>query len=65
MENLLSVKDVMEILQVSRTTAYGLIGSGRIRVKRIGRLVRISSQDLARFVEGRPDGKPKSKRRIK
>jgi excisionase family DNA binding protein len=54
MENLLSVKDVMEILNVSRTTAYGLIGSGQIKSRRIGRLVRISNQDLVRFIEARP-----------
>jgi len=53
MVNLLSIKDVVGILQFSRTTAYGLTTSGKIPVKRIGCLVRVSSQDLRAVIEGR------------
>jgi excisionase family DNA binding protein len=50
----LTVEDVINILKISRTTAYALIHSGRLKSYKIGRLVRIKSQDLGRFVEGRP-----------
>jgi excisionase family DNA binding protein len=54
MESLLKVEEVMEVLKISRTTAYALIKSGALKSRRIGRLVRVSSQDLGRFIAGRP-----------
>ncbi len=54
MENLLKVEEVAGILKVSKTYAYQLIKSGALRSRRIGRLLRVSSQDLGRFIEGRP-----------
>jgi excisionase family DNA binding protein len=50
----LTVRDIQKILKVSRATAYSYIRGGRLRVHRIGRLVRITPDDLRDFVEGRP-----------
>jgi len=50
----LTVEDVIRILKISRTTAYALVHSGKLKSYKIGRLVRIKSQDLGHFVEARP-----------
>ena len=59
MENYLTVKDVMKILRISRTTAYGLISSGRLKSYKVGRLVRVGETDLKNFIEGKPSKKNK------
>jgi len=50
----LTVKDLMRILKVGRTTAYGYIRMGRLRHHKVGHLVRITPEDLTAFVEGKP-----------
>lgn len=50
----LSVYDVKCILNVSRTTAYSIVHSGRLKSYKVGRLVRIKAEDLQRFIESRP-----------
>ena len=52
MTGLLTIKDIVKILQISRPTAYSLISSGRLKSYRVGRLVRIKADDLRRFIEG-------------
>ncbi len=54
MKEYLKVEDVMRILQVSRTTAYDIIHSGLLKSYKVGRLVRITAEDLQRFIEHRP-----------
>jgi len=52
----LAIKDICNMVQVSRSTVNRWIKSGKLRSKKIGRLVRVSSQDLGAFIEGRPHG---------
>lgn len=59
MKKYLTVEEIMGILQVSRTTAYGLISSRRLKSYKVGRLVRIREIDLKRFIEGKASKKPK------
>jgi putative molybdopterin biosynthesis protein len=53
-------EDLRRILKISRATAYKIVKSGKLRVFRIGRLVRIRPDDLRQFVEGK-SSKEKSK----
>ena len=56
MTRLLTVSEVMDLLQVSRTTAYGLIAKGELVVTRIGRAVRVHPRELDRLVQARSSG---------
>ena len=49
----LTINDICDIVQVSRSTVNRWIRGGKLRSKKIGRLVRVSSQDLGAFIEGR------------
>jgi excisionase family DNA binding protein len=49
-EGLLSVKDLARLLNCGLTTAWALVNTRQIRTIRIGRLVRISPDDLAEFM---------------
>ena len=51
MERLLTVKDVQERLNVSRSMAWKLVYSGEIAHVKIGRCVRVRETDVAAFVE--------------
>jgi len=57
MDEYLTIQDVMRILQISRTTAYGYLRSGRLKFFKVGRLVRIKPSDLKQFVEKNPSNK--------
>jgi excisionase family DNA binding protein len=52
-EGLLSVKDVARILGCGRTMAWSLVNTRQIPSIRVGRLVRISPDDLAEFIRER------------
>jgi len=54
MKEYLKVEDVMRILQVSRTTAYEIVHSGLLKSYKVGRLLRITAEDLQRFIERKP-----------
>lgn len=54
MNELLTIREVMGTLKISRATVNRHIRSGRLRTRRIGRLVRIHAEDLNRFVNGSP-----------
>jgi len=54
MNEYLTVREMMETLKVSRTTAYGYLSSGRLKYFKVGHLVRIRTDDLRFFVEGKP-----------
>lgn len=47
---LLRVEDVQEILGIGRNSAYALVKSGRLRSIRVGRSIRITRGELARFM---------------
>lgn len=50
-----SVAEVAEILGLSRNSVWGLVGSGRISAKRVGRRVVISDEDVQTFFKSCPD----------
>lgn len=54
MKEYLEVADIMRILRVSRTTAYGYIRTNRLKHFKVGHLVRIRAIDLKHFIEGKP-----------
>jgi excisionase family DNA binding protein len=49
-QNLLTVKDLARILGCGPTKAWSLVHTRQIRTIRVGRLVRISPDDLAEFM---------------
>ncbi len=57
MKTYLTIRDVMGILRVSRTSAYAYIHSGKLKSHKVGRLVRIREIDLKHFIEGQPSRK--------
>lgn len=50
---LLKPKEVSRRLGLCKNSVYTLLQTGQIPSVRIGRAVRISSEDLARFIESR------------
>lgn len=46
----LTVKDIHRILGISLNTAYGLIRSGELRAKTVGRQLRIPRSEFLRYV---------------
>ena len=53
----LTIKEICDLLKVSRSTVNRWILSRKLQSKKIGRLVRVSGQDLGAFVEARPSRK--------
>lgn len=47
----LKVREVAEVLRIARSRAYELVGSGEIPSVRIGRSVRVSREELDRWLE--------------
>lgn len=52
MEELLTVKEVMAYLKVSKTTVYKLIDREKIRPIKIGAVTRIKKEDIEKLLEG-------------
>lgn len=50
--DVLTVTQLAKFLRISKNTAYKLIREDRIRIKRLGRIIRISKHDLIIFVNG-------------
>ena len=50
--DVLTVTQMAKVLRISKNTAYKLVREGRIRIKRLGRIIRISKHDLMIFVNG-------------
>lgn len=48
----LRVQQVARSLDCSTGTVYGLVASGQLRGVRVGRLLRVRPEDLARFLAG-------------
>ncbi|MFM9872974.1 MAG: helix-turn-helix domain-containing protein [Fimbriimonadaceae bacterium] len=53
-----SVPQAAAILGVSKSTAWSLVWSGRLKAKRLGRRVLISDDTIREFVESCPDYDP-------
>ena len=51
MNEYLTISEVMKILKVSRTAINNWMKSGKLKYHKVGRLVRIKSEDLKKFVE--------------
>lgn len=51
MSQMLTVKEVMERLQISRSTFYQIVGRGDLRVAHFGRSVRVLESELDRLIE--------------
>ena len=49
-EKLLSVKDVQEILGISRDTAYRMVRDGEIESYRVGKLYKIKQDSLDNYI---------------
>ncbi len=54
-KTLLTIKDVMTRLQVSRATIYRLIERGELKPFKIGRSLRFDEQDLDAFIDKKKD----------
>ena len=52
-ESLLSVREVAELLTVSRNSIYYMIASGDLPIVRLGRLVRVPVEEVQRLVARR------------
>ena len=53
--DVLTVTQLAKVLRISKNTAYKLIREGRIRITRLGRIIRISKHDLLIFVNGQTE----------
>jgi excisionase family DNA binding protein len=58
MENLLTYKQAAEIMGVCERTVWGLVKSGKLQCKKIGRLVRILPSVLEAFINGESPPQP-------
>ena len=47
---MLTVQDIAAFLRVSKNTAYSFVSSGAIPVVKVGRQIRIHSDDIIRYV---------------
>jgi excisionase family DNA binding protein len=52
------LKDLQEKLQVSRVTALKLLGTGKIKARKIGRQWWVNEEDLIAFLEGKEENSP-------
>ena len=50
-QEFISLNELQRILGIGRTKAYDLVTSGDLPAVRIGRIIRISRQDLADWLE--------------
>lgn len=48
--DILTVENLMDYLNIGRTTAYKLVQSGKIKTVRIGRIYRISKKSVEEYV---------------
>ena len=49
-QEFISLNELQEILSIGRTKAYDLVTSGDLPAVRIGRIIRISKQDLTNWL---------------
>jgi excisionase family DNA binding protein len=49
------LKDIQEKLQISRVTALKLLGTGKIKARKIGRQWWVNEEDLITFLEGKEE----------
>ena len=49
--DVLTIKDICEILRIGRKTAYDLLKSGKLAYRKIGRCYKIPKDGLLRYLE--------------
>ncbi len=49
-KDILLIEDVMDILQIGKNTAYGLIKDGAIQAIKIGKQYRIPKKNMINFI---------------
>ncbi len=62
MEKLLTVKDVMVVLRISRPTLYRLLKGRKLQPVRIGSRTLFDANDIRAFIEGSKEGKEQVRR---
>ncbi|GFN31666.1 helix-turn-helix domain-containing protein [Paenibacillus xylaniclasticus] len=50
MERFYTIREVMEILQLSYTTVYGMCANGTLSSVKVGGSIRISQESLRKFI---------------
>jgi|APHig6443717817_1056837.scaffolds.fasta_scaffold2442967_1 excisionase family DNA binding protein len=58
---LLKAGDVAEILNISRSKAFGMMSRGEIPVVRFGGSVRVEAEDLEQFIKQQKNGMQSNK----
>ena len=53
-ESLLTVAEVAGILRLSEKTVYGLVKTGQLPAKRVGRRIKVRPGDVRAYVEALP-----------
>jgi excisionase family DNA binding protein len=56
-EHLLTVLDVAQILQISRSFVYELVAQGHLPAMHIGRSLRFRAGDVQRYISRRSEGR--------
>lgn len=51
--DILTVDDLMEMLQIGRNSAYHLLNTGQIKSVRIGRIHRIPRENVIEYIYGK------------
>lgn len=55
-DKLLTVPEVARILRVGANTVYREIQKGRLKASRVGRLIRVQSVDVQKYLDSRDGG---------
>ena len=54
MHQLLTIPQIVELVQISKWTIYKHIAARRLRAVRVGRLIRVREEDLNKYLEAEP-----------
>jgi len=57
LNDILTVEELMELLNIGKNTAYSLLDSGEIKAFRIGRMWKIPRKSVYEYIEKRTSGK--------
>ena len=52
MHQLLTIPQIVDLVQISKWTIYKHIAAGRLRAVRVGRLIRVREEDLNKYLLG-------------
>lgn len=57
LNDILSVEDLMELLNIGKNTAYSLLESGEVKAFRIGRMWKIPRKSVYDYIDNKIYGK--------